>query len=111
MLVNCRCAQAGVFVVGLCRAPAAVHPSIRRSGRLHSELHMRAPAVAQRRQMLSFFSEGWAHRTRACSRSNARTSSPRALPRLSRACAKSDAAAGLCAVALAYARICSRMRA
>jgi len=41
-------APGAVFVLGLCREPEAVHPSVRRSGRMSHELAVPAPSPAQR---------------------------------------------------------------
>lgn len=44
-----------VFVLALCREPDAVHPSIRRSGRLHHALALHAPTASERSDLLEEF--------------------------------------------------------
>ena len=41
-----------VFTLGICREPDTVHASVRRSGRLHHALAIRAPSAAERADIL-----------------------------------------------------------
>ena len=41
-----------VFALGICREPNSVHPAVRRSGRLHHELAVRAPLATERADIL-----------------------------------------------------------
>ena len=46
-----------VYTVGVCREPEALHAAVRRSGRLHHQLGLRAPSPAERSAILESLAE------------------------------------------------------
>ena len=50
--------SAAVYALGICREPEAVHAALRRAGRIHTQIALRAPPPDERAAMLEALAEG-----------------------------------------------------